>query len=114
MLKKFEVDGIMDLVIQSLERSFASHRKLYVDLSYVNPKRFSETLQNKIPISAVNITCKLLPNKGEDFFTVHQCLRQELLDFALKWPESQKITPVYCADLDGPDKIGLWHYYLYQ
>ena len=53
LLKKFEVDvhnRIMDLMIQSLERRFASHMKLYVDLSYFDPKHFSETLKTKFPV----------------------------------------------------------------
>ena len=72
-LKKFEVDvhnRIMNQMIQSLERRFASYRKLYINLSYFDPKRFSETLLNEIPISAVNIICNLLLNKGEDFLAL--------------------------------------------
>ena len=113
--EKFEVDvlnRIMDLLIQSLERRFASHRKLYVDLSYFDPKRFSETLLNKIPILCCKHDMRLLPNKGEDSLVVQQGLRQELLNFASKWSELQKITSAYYADLDGPDELGLWHYYL--
>ena len=58
--KKFEVDGTMDLLIQSLERRFASHRKLSVDLSYFDPKRFSETLLNDIRISCCKHNMQLL------------------------------------------------------
>ena len=42
-MKKFEVDvhnRILDQVVQSLHRRFATHKKLYADLSYFNPKRF--------------------------------------------------------------------------
>ena len=46
-MKKFEVDvhnRILDQVVQSLHRRFATHKKLYADLSYFDPKRFSETV----------------------------------------------------------------------
>ena len=42
-MKKFEVDvhnRILDQVVQSLHRRLATHKKLYADLSYFNPKRF--------------------------------------------------------------------------
>ena len=54
-MKKFEVDvrnRILDQVVQSLHRRFATHKKLYADLSYFNPKCFSETVIHGIPISA--------------------------------------------------------------
>ena len=85
-MKKFEVDvhnRILDQVVQSLHRRFATHKKLYADLSYCNPKRFSEAVLHGISISAVNMTCNLLPNKSSDS-PVQQDLRQELLDFASK------------------------------
>ena len=83
-MKKFEVDVhniILDQVVQSLHRRFATHKKLCTDLGYFNPKRFSETFLHGIPISAVNMICNLLPNKKSDS-PVQQYLRQELLDFA--------------------------------
>ena len=86
-LKKFEVDvhnRIMNLVIQSLERRLASHRNLYVDLSYFDPKRFSKTLQNEISISAVNIICSLLPNKGKDSLAVQQGLMERAFGFRIE------------------------------
>ena len=52
LLKKFKVDvhrRIMDLVIQSLERRFASHRKLYVNLSYFDQSIFQKHFKIKIP-----------------------------------------------------------------
>ena len=57
-MKKFEVDvhnRILDQVVQSLQRRFAMHKKLYADLSYFDPKRFSETVLHEISISAVNM-----------------------------------------------------------
>ena len=101
-MKKFEVDvhnRILDQVVQSLHRRFASHKKLYADLSYFDLKRFSETVLHGILISAVNMICSLLPNKSSDF-SVQQDLRQELLDFASKWPELKKISPEHCTELD--------------
>ena len=65
-MKKFEVDvhnRIPDQVVQSLRSTFATHKKLYADLSYFDPKRFSETVLHGISISAVNMICNLLPNK---------------------------------------------------
>ena len=85
-MKKFEVDvhnKILDQVVQNLHRRFATHKKLYVDLSYFDPKRFSETVLHGIPIAAVNMMCNLSPNKSSDS-PVQQDLRQELLDFASK------------------------------
>ena len=43
--------------------------------------------------------CNLLPNKSSDS-PVQQDLRQELLDFASKWPELKKILPEHCIELD--------------
>ena len=91
-MKKFEVDvhnRILDQMVQSLHRRFATHKKLYADLSYFDPKRFSKAAIDGIPISAVNIICNLLPNKSSDS-PIQQDLRQELLDFASKWPELKK------------------------
>ena len=59
-MKKFEVDvhnRILDQVVQSLHRRFATHKKLYADLSYFDLKRFSERVLHGILISAVNIIC---------------------------------------------------------
>ena len=101
-MKKFVVNKhnrILDEVVQSLHRRFALHRTLYADLSYFDPNRFSKTVLHGIPISAVNMICNLLPNKSSDS-PVHQDLRQELLDFASKWPELKKILPEHCAELD--------------
>ena len=88
-MKKFEFDvhnRIVDQVVQSLHRRFTAHKKLHADLSYFNPKRFFGTVLYGIPISAVKFICNLLPNKSSDS-PVQQDLRQELLDFASKWPE---------------------------
>ena len=66
-MKKFEVDvqnRILDQVVQSLHRRFATHKKLYADLCYFDPKRFFETVHG-IPISAENIR-NLSPNKSSD------------------------------------------------
>ena len=101
-IKKFEVDEhnrIPDQVVQSLHRRFATHKKLYADLSYFDPKRFSETVLHGIPISAVNMIRNLLQNKSSDS-PVQQDLRQELLDFASKWPELKEILPEHCTELD--------------
>ena len=78
---------------------FATHKKLYADLRYFDPKRFSETVLHGISISAVNMICNLLPNKSSDS-PVQQDLRQELLNFASKWPELKKILPERCTELD--------------
>ena len=43
--------------------------------------------------------CNLLPNKSLDS-PVQQDLRQELLDFASKWPELKNILPEHCTKLD--------------
>ena len=43
--------------------------------------------------------CNLLPNKSSDS-PVQQDLRQELLNFASKWPEIKKILPEHCTELD--------------
>ena len=88
-MKKFEVDvhnRILDQVVQSLHRRFATYEKLYADLSYFDSKRFSETVLHGILISAANMICHLLPNKSSDS-PVQQDFRQELLDFTSKWPE---------------------------
>ena len=64
-MKKFEVNvhnGILDQVVQSLHRRFITRKKLYADLSYFDPKRFSETVFHGIPILAVNMIGNLLPN----------------------------------------------------
>ena len=85
-MKKFEVDvhnRILDQVIQSLHKRFATHKKLYAILSYFDSKLFSETVLHGIPISAVNVTCKLLPNKSQDS-SVQQDFWQELLNVASK------------------------------
>ena len=92
--EKFEVDvhnRILDQVVQSLHRRFATHKKLYADLSYFDPKRFSETVLHRIPISAVNMICNLLPTKSSDFH-VQQDLRQELLDFYHKAEIKKDLT----------------------
>ena len=42
-MKNFEVNvhnRILDQVVQSLHERFGTHKKLYADLSYFNPKRF--------------------------------------------------------------------------
>ena len=66
-MKKFEVDvHNRILVVQSLHRRFATHKKLYADLCYFDQKRFSETVIYEIPISGVNMICNLLPNKSSD------------------------------------------------
>ena len=101
-MKKFEVDvhnRILDQVVQSLHRRFSTHKKLYADLSYFDPKRFSETVFHGIPISVANMIRNLLPNKSSDS-SVQQDLRQELLDFASKWSELKKILPEHCTELD--------------
>ena len=41
----------------------------------------------------------LLRNKSSDS-SVQQDLRQELLDFASKWPELKKILPEHCTELN--------------
>ena len=100
--KKFEVDvnnRILDQVVQSLHRRFATHKKLYADLSYFDPKHFSERVLHGIPISAVTMIRNLLRNKSSDS-SVQQDLRQELLDFTSKWPELKKILPEHCTELD--------------
>ena len=43
-----------------------------------------------------------LPNKSSDS-PVQQDLRQELLNFASKWPELKKILPEHCTELDEAD-----------
>ena len=51
-MKKFEVDvhnRILDQVVQSLHRRFATHKKLYADVSYFHPKLFSETVLHGTP-----------------------------------------------------------------
>ena len=101
-MKKFEIDvhnRILDQVVQSLHKRFAMHKKLYADLSYFDPKRFPETVLHGILISAVNMICNLLPKKISDS-PAHQDLRQELLDFASKWPELKKIFPEHCIKLN--------------
>ena len=68
-MKTFKADvhnRILDQVVQSLHRRFATHKKLYADLSYFDPKRFSKTVLHGIPISALNIICNLFPNKSSD------------------------------------------------
>ena len=67
-------------MVQNLHRRFATHKKVYPDLSYFDPKRFYETVFHGIPISTVNMICNLLPNKSSDS-PVQQDLRQELLNF---------------------------------
>ena len=47
----------------------------------------------------MNMICNLLPNKSSDS-PVQQDLRQELLNFASKWPELKKILPEHCTELD--------------
>ena len=50
-MKKFEVgvhNRILDQVVQSLHRRFATHKKFYVDLSYFDPKDFSETVLHTV------------------------------------------------------------------
>ena len=84
---------------QSLHRRFATHKKLYANSSYFDPKRFSETVLHGIPISAVNMICNLLPNKSSNS-PVQQDLWQELLNFASKWPELKKMLPEHCTELD--------------
>ena len=82
-MKKFEIDvlnRILDQVVQSFHR-FVTHKKSYADLSYFDPKRFSETVLYGIPTSAVNMLCNLLPNRSSDS-PFQQDLRQKLLDFA--------------------------------
>ena len=101
-MKKLNVDvhnQILDQVIQNLHRRLSTHKKLYANLSYFDPKRFSETVRHGIPISAVNMICNLFPNKSSDS-PVQQDLRQELLNFASKWPELKKILPEHCTELD--------------
>ena len=101
-MKKFEVDvhnRILDQVVQSLHGRFSTHKKLYADLSYFDPKRFSETVLHGIPISAVNMICNLLPNKSSDS-PVQQDLWQEVLDFASKWSELKTILSEHCTELD--------------
>ena len=52
-IKKLEVDvhiKILDQMVQTLHRRFATHKKLYADFSYFDPKRFSETVLHGIPI----------------------------------------------------------------
>ena len=81
-IKKFDVaihNRTLDQVVQSLHKRFATHKKLCADLSYFDPKRFSETVLHGIPISAVNMICNLLPNKSSD-----SPVQQELLNFASK------------------------------
>ena len=82
-----------------MHRKFATHKKLYADLSYFDPKRFSGTVLHGIPISAVHMICNLSPNKSLDS-PVQQDLGQELLDFASKWPGSNKILTERCTELD--------------
>ena len=97
-IKKFEVEvnRILDQVVQSLHR-FVTHKKLYAVLSYFDPKRFFETVLHGIYISAVNMICNLLPNNSSKSPVQH--LRQELLDFASKWPELKKILLERCTEL---------------
>ena len=60
-MKKFEVDvhnRILDQVAQSLHRRFATHKKLYADLSYFDLKRFSES---SLWDSYLNCECDMQP-----------------------------------------------------
>ena len=50
----------------------------------------------------MNKIFKLLPNKSLDS-PVQQDLRQELLDFASKWPELKNILPEHCYKLNEAD-----------
>ena len=93
---------VLDQVVQSLHRRFATHKKLCADLSHFDAKCFSETVLHGIPISTVNMICNLLPNKSSDS-PVQQDLRQELLDFASIWPELKNILPEHCTELDEAD-----------
>ena len=43
--------------------------------------------------------CNLLPNKSSDS-PVEPYLRQELLNFASKWPELEEILSEHCTKLD--------------
>ena len=43
--------------------------------------------------------CNLLPNKSSDS-PVQQDLQEELLNFASKWPELEKILSEHCTKLD--------------
>ena len=101
-MKKFVINvhnRTLDQVFQSLHRRFVTRKKLYADLSYFDPKRFSGTVLHGIPISAVNMMCNLLPNKSSDS-PIQQDLRQELLDFSSKWPQIKKILPEHGTELD--------------
>ena len=100
-MKKFKVDvhnRILDQMVQSLHRRFATHKKLYADLSYFDPKRFSETVLHGIPISAVNMICNLFPIKvqmllfskifGKSSWISHHKwpeLKRSYLSTALNW-----------------------------
>ena len=100
--EKFEVDvhkRILNQVVQTLHKRSVAHKKLYADLSYFDPKRFSETVLHGILISAVNMIFNVLPEKSSDS-PVQQGLRQELFDFASKWLELKKISPEHCTELD--------------
>ena len=112
-MKKFEVDvhnRILDQVVQSFHRRFATHKKLYADFSYFDPRRFSETVLHWIPISAVNMICNLGQIKV-------QILLLSKIFGKRSWISHQngrnfkKILPEHCTELDKADDHFFLLYY---
>lgn len=84
---RFEVFNVtIDTVIQCLKSRFLNHKELYMDFQCLHSSEFSNL--REIPNSALEAIC----SKVKPFFpdiNQHQ-LKQELENFACKWPELSK------------------------
>ena len=83
-LKKFEVtvyNSVYDTALQSLEKRFAAHKKLYKYLLLICPSRFEEIGKATTRVSLTGLL---------DIFGHHisepESLEQELVTFANNWP----------------------------
>ncbi|CAI6362566.1 unnamed protein product [Macrosiphum euphorbiae] len=90
-LKKFEIEvhnRILDIVVESINKRFIKHRKLYNDLSCLSPSYFSYIIQNGLPDQALTTLCDKLKSLNSNI--TYNGLKDELIHFAKNWDKLKK------------------------
>ncbi|XP_025207424.1 uncharacterized protein LOC112603181 [Melanaphis sacchari] len=90
-ITKFEIEvhnRILDIVVESINKRFIKHRKLYNDLSCLSPSYFSYIIQNGLPDQALTTLCDKLKSLNSNI--TYNGLKDELIHFAKNWDKLKK------------------------